>query len=497
MHVNRGINAADFQSNVDGVPLFNYGKAAANKFEKLGIDPSKDFRSLRKLFPTYSALKIALTKKNIFLNGHVKNQIKSLYDHQRSLNKDIQELGTPALIKQDDSAESDTIKVMTLNTASNHSIAPEFDQRPQQRSTNVEVANQVIESEQKLINGPRTSTVLPQDMKIASRGQPVYDVNSLVSESNRFDDTLLPSNQIFPTVESDLSQNEIISEAIGLAEDQPTLIDPRNGMEQPQRGSFDEDSRLQPVQNGPRRNFDPENNQTAIKEDIDKQLWMEYLPSLQEADYLTSKIRSDRDEEVMNKQWSHWNFKGHQIDFQNPLEINHLKQKAIMYYGVDKTSPLPRVFRGGSMNEGCKMYGTEVQNPFEMADDIIEESEALNETLMNGELNSRRFVNKEWVRRNVNSAKGTLMKPHYGVHSYEPNRWIPAYPPPSIRRTAEGQFKRDSGRTSNLRNDLITSPLYVNSTNMPNLMKGYFIPNNPSLSSLGDVEKFLPKNITN
>lgn len=493
MHVNRGVNAADVQSNIDGIPLFSYGKAAANKFEKLGIDPAKDFRSLRKLYPNYSALKIALTKRNLFLNGHVKKQIKQLYDNQKSLNKDVENIGTPAIIEQNDSPESDAIKVMTLNTASNHSIAPEFDQRPQQRSTNVEVANQVIEAEQKLINGPRTSTVLPQDMKIASRGQPIYDIDSLVNESNRFDDTLLPSNQIFPTAEANLSANEIISEAINLAEDQPTLIDPRNGMEQPQRGSFDENSRLQPVRGGMRRNFDPEEQPTAIKEDVDKQLWMEYLPSLREADYYTSKIRNERDEEIMNKQWKHWNFKGHQVDFQNPLEINHLKQKAIMYYGVDKTSPLPRIFRGGSMNDGAKMYGNEVTNPFETADDIISESETLNETLLKGQLNSRAFVNKEWVRRNVNSAKGTLMKPHYGTHTYEPNRWIPAYPPPGIRRTSEGQFRTDSGRDSNLRNDLIGAPLHVNSTNMPNLMKGYFIPGVASTSSLGDVTQFLPE----
>lgn len=493
MHVNRGINATDIQSNIDGVPLFSYGKAAANKFEKLGIDPAKDFRSLRKLYPTYAALKIALTNKNLFLNGHVKKQIKLLYDDNRSLSKDLDNVATPALIKQDDSPAADTIKVITLNTASNHSIAPEFDQRPQQRSLNVEVANQIIESEQKIINGPRTSTVLPQDLKIASRGQPIYNVGNLVEESNRFDDTLLPSNQVFPLVEQNMSASEVTAEAIGLAEDQPTLIDPRNGMEQPQRGSFEEGSRLQPVKSGVRRNFDPTQQQTAIKEDIDRQLWMEYLPSLQETDYLTSKVRSERDEEIMNKQWRHWNFKGHQIDFQNPLEINHLKQKALMYYGVDNTSYLPRVFRGGSINEGCKMYGTEIRNPETMATDIIEKTQNLNEILLNGDLNSRSLVNKEWVRRNVNSAKGTLMKPHYGIHSYEPNRWITSYPPPSIRRTAEGQFKTDSGRTSNLRNDLINAPMHVNNTNMPNLMKGYFIPGTPMLSSLSDISKFLPE----
>jgi hypothetical protein len=490
MHVNSGV---DDQQNIDGVPLFSYGKAAANKFEKLGIDPAKDFRSLRKLYPNYSALKIALTRKNLFLNGVVKKQIKNLYDSTRSLNKSVKNIGSPAIIKQNDSPENDTIKIMTLNTASNQSIAPEFDQRPQQQSTNVIVANQVIEAEQKLINGPRTSTVLPQDLKIASRGQPIYDTNSLVNESNRFDDTLLPSNQVFPSAATNMGRDEIIGEAISLAEDQPTLIDPRNGMEQSQRASFSEDSRLKPVKGGMRRDFNPNNEQTAIKEDVDRQLWMEYLPSLQEADYLTSKIRDNRDEEVMNKQWRHWNYKGHQIDFQNPLEIDHLHQKALMYYGVDKTSPLPRVFRGGSINEGAKQYGSEIPRPFEKANNIITKDENLNAVLMDGNLNSRSFVNKEWVRRNINSAKSTLMKPHYGIHSYEPNRWITAYPPPSVQRTAEGQFRTDSGISSNLRNDLINAPMHVNNTNMPNLMKGYFIPQNPSLSSLGDVTKYLPK----
>lgn len=453
--------------NMDGIPLFAYGKAAANKFEKLGIDPAKDFRSLRRFYPNWISLKNALSKRNLYLNAGVRKSIKNLYNQNGSLVNETDQVTNSAIVTENDEQANESLKFVTLNTVSDHSIAPEFNQRPQQRSLNVEVANQLINHELQNINGPQTSTVLPQDVREVARGLPVYDVNSLIKEANRFDDTALPSNQIFVEAVQPLSSSQVIGESIALAELQPTLLDPENGMVQSERSIHTRsDSR------GPTLSADDQSRQSATSDDLDYLTWKDYLPDMTEHQYLHSKIDSERREEASIDQWKKWHDKSHKIDFQNPLELAHLNQKAIMYYEVEKTNPLPPVFRGGSMNDGCKMYGTNILKPFEIAHKILTKEDNTLALLSENVLNTKNMVNKDWVRKNVNSAKATLLEAHFGNHTYEPNRWIVAYPPPGIKRIPEGQFRSDSGSSSYLREDALN----VNSKKLPSVMNGYFIP---------------------
>lgn len=471
MNLRNPSNNATSSDNMDGIPLFAYGKAAANKFEKLGIDAAKDFRSLRRFYPNWIALKNALSRRNLYLNASVRKSIKNLYNNNSSLDVETEQIQNPSVVTEDDQVTNEALKFVNLNTVSDHSIAPEFDQRPQQRSLNVEVANQIVQNELQTINGPQTGTVLPQDMRNVARGLPIYDVDSLIDEANRTDDTALPSNQTFVKAVQALNSSQVIGESIAIAELQPTLIDPENGMVQSQRGNS---RREGPRDSNSDVSFSAEDmsRQTAKSDDVDYLMWKDYLPDMTEHQYLHSKLDSDREEIINFKQWRKWHDKSHKIDFQNPLELAHLNQKALMYYGVEKTNPLPPVFRGGSMNDGCKMYGTNVLKPFEMAHQMLTKNAKLSEALSDNLLSTKQMVSKDWVRKNVNSAKGTLFEAHFGNHTYEPNRWIVSYPPPGIKRIPEGQFKSEQGSSSSLNEDRLN----VGSKHLPKSMNGYFIP---------------------
>lgn len=422
----------------DNIPLYNYGRASANKFAKLGVDPSKDFRTLRKLYPSFSELRRALMRKDLFLSKSAKTLFKDLYDRHGYQDK-TDNVSEPSLLNQmDDSGANDAINMITQNTASSLSVAPEFFQRPQQKSLTSNVANQIISGENQFINGSQTGTVLPQDLRVASRGLPYFSPQELTIEANRIDDTK-HINNIIPRPEVDLPGSQVIRIAIDNAENHPTIIDTESGKHENMRfrgGNDDEKdssfvmSRMQPLMTSM-------GNQTPTEALKDPEtFWNDYLP-FTEQDYQISQLAHNRTEEINKRYWLHLNDKNHRIDFANPLELAHMAQKKVLFHNVHLTSPTPPNFRGSDINEHCKMYGSYLADPFGIANQRIQSEEDMIRQALQNQLSSKQFVNEEWSIKNINAARSASMPSHYSKHTYEPNRWIVSYPPPGIIDTSD------------------------------------------------------------
>lgn len=418
----------------DNIPLYNYGRASANKFAKLGVDPSKDFRTLKQLYPSFRELRQALMRKDLFLSKNAKDVFRNLYDKNAYQDK-TNNVAEPSLLNQcADSGANDAVNLITQNTASALSVAPEFFQKPQQKSLTSHVANQIIQSEKQYINGPQTSTVLPQDLRVASRGLPQFSPNELTIEANRIDDTK-HINNIIPVPETNFTSDEIIDIAINNAEQHPTIIDASSGKNELMRHRNDENnsflmSRMQPLMTGTSTQ-----SATDSMKDPDT-FWNDYLP-FNEQDFQISKISHNRTEEIERKHWLHLNDKNHRIDYSNPLELAHLAQKKVLFHNVHLTSPLPPNFRGAEINEQCKMYGSYLADPFGIATNRIQSEENLIRQAVQNQLSSKQFLTEEWALKNINAARGASMPAHISKFSYEPGRWIVSYPPPGIIDTSD------------------------------------------------------------
>lgn len=425
----------------DNIPLYNYGRASANKFSKLGVDPAKDFRSLRQLYPSFRELRQALMSKDLFLSKNAKQVFRNLYD-QNAYQDKTDNIAEPSVLNQcDDSGANDAINMITQNTASSLSVAPEFFQKPQQKSLTSNVANQIIQSEKQYINGPQTSSVLPQDLRVASRGLPYFSPGELTIEANRIDDTK-HINNIIPVPETNLSSNDVINIAIDNAEKHPTIIDSETGAQELMRYRSDANStddksstgfmmsRLKPMMTG----ASTQNATDSLKDP--ESFWNDYLP-FNEQDYQISRLSHNRTEEIEKKFWLHLNDKNHRIDYSNPLELAHLAQKKVLFHNVHLTSPLPPTFRGSDINEHCKMYGSYLADPFSVASNVILKEEELIRQAVQNQLSNKQFLTEEWALKNINAARGAAQPAHISNRSYEPNRWIVSYPPPGIIDTSD------------------------------------------------------------
>ena len=407
----------------DNIPLYNYGRAAAIKFSKLGVDPAKDFRALRAMYPSFRSLRQALMQKELFLSKHSKEVFKQLYDQSEHILGSQNQPENPTFVAQDDSPEDDTIKYITQNTTSNLSVAPEFFQRPQQKSLTSNVASQLINAELQTINGPQTSTVIPHDMRVAARGLPVFTPDEVTGEANRVDDTL-HINNVTPVSEINLDSDQAIGIAVQNAEDHPTILDPESGIRHEKRFKT---VPMQPMHASMTSSNEPVSENTDVKNQ--EEFWTEYLP-MKEKEYEISKIAHNREEEINKRYWMQLNDKNHRIDFKNQMEINHMAQKAALFYNVELTSPLPPNFRGAEMSDGAKIYGSYLAEPFKIAQNQIDEEANLIRKVLQDQMDPKGWVGEEWARKNINAARSAITPHHIGTQSYIPGRWIVGYPPP-------------------------------------------------------------------